>query len=113
MQNGTSDCGLYAIAFATAIAFGDDPASCLFDAQKMRQHLYYCLEAGKLEPFPHRSRLGGHVKNEDVYCVCRMPEMHSVSMIECTQCSKWFHSCVEVSDTIPNLSGFVVSVLNN
>ena len=58
------------------------------------------LEAGKLEPFPHRSRLGGGVKNEDnfdVYCVCRMPEMHSVPMIECTRCSKWFHSCVEVS----------------
>ena len=34
MQNGTSDCGLYAIAFATAIAFGDDPGSCLFDARE-------------------------------------------------------------------------------
>ena len=69
MQNGTSDCGLYAIAFATAVAFGDDPGSCLFHTQEMRRHLYHCLEAGKLEPFPHKSRLGGGVKNEDNFDV--------------------------------------------
>lgn len=108
MQNGTSDCGLYAIAFATSIAFGDNPGSCLFDTQKMRRHLYHCLEAGKLEPFPQKSRLGGGVKNEDnfdVYCVCRMPEMHGVPMIECTRCTKWFHACcVAVTDTVLNTS---------
>ena len=72
------------------------------------RHSSCCLEAGKLEPFPHKSRLGGGVKNEDnfdVYCICRMPEMREVPMIECTRCTKWFHACcVEVSDTVLNTS---------
>lgn len=106
MQNGSSDCGLYAIAFATAIAFGDDPGLCLFDQEKMRQHLYHCLEAGRLDPFPHRSRLGGNVKNEanfGVYCSCRMPDMHNIKMVTCNRCTEWFHiCCVEVSDDVLN-----------
>ena len=37
-QNGDSDCGLFAIAFAVHLALGDDVAGLNFDQSKMRQH---------------------------------------------------------------------------
>ena len=52
LQGGSYDCGLFAIAFATALAHGMDPVECFFDQRKLRRHLYQCLVAGKLTPFP-------------------------------------------------------------
>ena len=54
MQNGSSDCGLFALATATALANGEEPGSCIFDQKQMRPHLIKCLEAGKAEGFPVR-----------------------------------------------------------
>jgi len=34
-----ADCGLFAIAFATALAYGEQPRHCLFDQNEVRQHL--------------------------------------------------------------------------
>ena len=34
-----ADCGLFAIAFATALAYGEQPGRCLLDQNKVRQHL--------------------------------------------------------------------------
>ena len=42
-QANTSDCGLFSIAFATAITFGQDPAMVYFDQEKMRQHIINCF----------------------------------------------------------------------
>ena len=101
LQSGGCDCGLYAIAYATAIAYGEDPCQCEFDQPKMRQHFYQCLEAGKMKPFPHR-RVYGHGKisnfdNFEVHCRCRMPELKNTPMIECTKCKNWYHfSCEDV-----------------
>ena len=44
MQSGGYDCGLFAIAFATALVLGEKPGGFLFDQQKMRAHLIKCLE---------------------------------------------------------------------
>jgi len=38
MQEGYSDCGLFAIAFATALANGKQPGRCFFDQGIMRGH---------------------------------------------------------------------------
>ena len=51
-QVGTNDCGLFAIATATAIAFGSDPLSLTFNQGEMRRHLYLCFEEGLLIEFP-------------------------------------------------------------
>ena len=48
-QRGGSDCGLFAVAFATALANGLCPESYTFKQKEMRQHLYNCL---KLAMFP-------------------------------------------------------------
>ena len=51
-QIGTKDCGLFAIAYATALALGQDPSKLSFHQESMRSHFVACLEKDKLMPFP-------------------------------------------------------------
>ena len=103
MQSGGYDCGLFAIAFATALADGEQPGRCLFDQNKMRQHLLKCLQEAAMTPFPLKKnrRNGCRVKSWDtieVHCICRMPEVNGVDMIECSNCKTWYHIplCISV-----------------
>ena len=62
-QEGFKDCGLFAIANATSLCFGDDPTFLLFEQQQMREHLFeqqqmrehllVCIKKGEMTPFPH------------------------------------------------------------
>ena len=103
MQSGTNDCGLFAIANATAIVHGISPGSQAYKQEDMRTHLVKCLIDGKLTPFPliKRRRCKDHVKSSQriqLYCICRMPEDPQLNMIECTNCKHWYHiRCVSVS----------------
>ena len=38
-QTISVDCGLFAIAFATSLVFGEDPANVTYDSEKLRMHL--------------------------------------------------------------------------
>ncbi len=49
-QKGVADCGLFAIAKATSIAYGANPRG--YVQTSMRQHLVNCLESGVLTIFP-------------------------------------------------------------
>ena len=51
-QKGGSDCGLFAIAFATDLCHGNNPASYRYDQDKLRSHLLECLRLKKMTPFP-------------------------------------------------------------
>ena len=51
-QIGTNDCGAFAIAAATAIAFGINPSSAHFQQKKMQSHILACFEKQELTPFP-------------------------------------------------------------
>ena len=51
-QYGSNDCGMYAIAYATAIAFGQDPTKLRFHQPSMRKHLVSCYMNKKMQPFP-------------------------------------------------------------
>ena len=42
-QQGSSDCGLFAIAYALDCALGLDPTTVKYDQSLMRQHLKRCL----------------------------------------------------------------------
>ena len=44
VQAGTYDCGLFAVAFATALALGIRPEEFQFNQPEMRKHLYQCFE---------------------------------------------------------------------
>ena len=48
MQSGQADCGLFAIAFATALSNGLHPGAYFFDQTLMRSHLLDCFEKGKI-----------------------------------------------------------------
>ena len=52
MQSGSSDCGIFAVAFATALANGEAPGAIHFNQPKMRRHLVNCLESRFLSAFP-------------------------------------------------------------
>ena len=51
------DCGLYAIANATELAFNGsvDFATICYDRKQLRSHLTQCFEQGQLMPFPRSS----------------------------------------------------------
>ena len=51
-QKGDKDCGLFAIAFATAIAFDENPVKKRFKQESMRTHLAACFHCNKITQFP-------------------------------------------------------------
>ena len=51
-QVGSHDCGLFAVAMATAILNGHDPKTIRFHQQSMREHLIQCFEKQLITPFP-------------------------------------------------------------
>ena len=52
VQTGGTDCGLFAIAYMTSLAHGDNPFIICYEQIKMRAHLIECFAKGKLIPFP-------------------------------------------------------------
>ena len=101
LQANSSDCGLFALAFATALCEGKRPEELHFKRDLLRPHLLQCLEEGKMTSFPSKVvRRGQKVKRVDsinVFCRCRTQE--GGRMIACTSCSEWFHEeCVEVPE---------------
>ena len=50
-QVGSSDCALFALAFATDLCYGLDPTSQRYSQKEMRQHYVTCLESGAMVPF--------------------------------------------------------------
>ena len=51
-QKGSSDCGLYAIAIMTTLAFGNDPTKIVYHQDEMRPHLKHCFESRTITEFP-------------------------------------------------------------
>lgn len=51
-QQGGKECGLYAIANATSIAFGRDPLELSYNEVAMRKHLVEYFSCQDLKPFP-------------------------------------------------------------
>ena len=50
-QNGVVDCGLYAIAYSTAIGFGDNPSKLKFKQKALRSHLVNCFYLKEMSVF--------------------------------------------------------------
>ena len=54
-QDGYNDCGVFAVAFATALCFEQQPGKFIFHQNHMRQHLLKCLEMSSFTMFPIKS----------------------------------------------------------
>ena len=62
-QEGYVDCGVFAIANATAIAHGVNPETVKFMQPLMRKHLMNCLE----QETPHSHRIDATVSLDSMY----------------------------------------------
>ena len=51
-QLNTSDCGVFAIAFATCLVYGQNPSQVRFNIPMMRPHLLNCFKARAMQLFP-------------------------------------------------------------
>ena len=51
-QIGSTDCGLFSIAYAVDLLLGNNPSNIIYDQSKMRVHLLNCLETELITPFP-------------------------------------------------------------
>ena len=56
-QEGSTCCGVFAIAYAFELALGNDPSLFVFDQSKMREHLLACFENRYVSPFPKSRRI--------------------------------------------------------
>ena len=101
-QDGTLDCGAFAVAFATEFCFRSNPENVFFDQSLMRQHLYDCLDAGVMKRFPQCPKINNFLPipkstffTIPLHCECRMPENFDTLMVACDVCNEWFHvACV-------------------
>lgn len=102
IQSGAADCGLFAIASATALVLGKQPGEFFIDQSKMRSHLLQCFENRKMLMFPtkkaRRAMRKDRYSSFKVFCICRMPEDLTVNWMQCSMCKEWYHtdSCVAV-----------------
>ena len=99
-QSGSSDCGLFAVAFATAICVGCDPAASVFNQASMRQHLLKCFHNQRISPFPLRSQKRvikePTLEKLPIFCICRLPDCGDM-MVQCDKCKEWYHpQCVKI-----------------
>ena len=101
-QLNGNDCGLFALAFCTALCAGKDPQGLRFDQKTMRQHLLKCLTQGHMEPFPCKGIIQTAVAKTyqiPIYCTCRTQE--AGNMVECERCREWYHQeCVSVPEHV-------------
>lgn len=101
-QKGSYDCGLFAIANATALCFGLNPSSCIWKQSKMRTHLARCFKNGKMEMFPYdlcKQRAGDDITFV-IDCHCRVPHVKGDPMVQCDRCMTWYHrKCENISSS--------------
>ena len=97
-QLNGSDCGIFALAFCTALCEGKDPQGLQFNQKAMRQHLLQCLTQGHLKPFPCKDIVRKAIMKTyhiPIYCTCRTQE--AGNMVECERCKEWYHQeCARV-----------------
>lgn len=102
-QEGASDCGAYAIAFAIDLAYGNNPASREYEQTKLQSHFLECLSNKQIVPFPSKPIKPGKPKSEYIYifCTCRMRAEADKHMAQCTICKEWYHkSCEHIPDAV-------------
>ena len=89
MQDGSGDCGLFTIAFATTLANGGQPGACSYNQAAMRFHLYSQMKnvLAPLGPIKQSRREAHEVKRTatvsivSIHCMCRLPELKGCAMI--------------------------------
>ena len=103
-QTNSDDCGLFAIAFATTLCYGEDPTKTRYEQSTMRRHLVDCIEGLEMTLFPETTmRVPWHDNVRErivpIFCLCRMPNDNK-EYVQCTGCKQWYHpGCAKVPDS--------------
>ena len=88
IQEGSCDCGLFAVAFITSVCNGQDPAVLSYKQNAMRKHILKSIEDGMMTALPSsasRHPKASIRKNILVYCICQHINDGS-KMIQCDIC---------------------------
>ena len=110
-QKGSADCGLYAIAALSTLAFGNDPTKIVYHQNEMCPHLRQCFESGTITEFPIILLQKRRIKERiisiiecPIYCICRLPaESEDTVMIQCDKCQLWYHvQCLKYKKSFSN-----------
>ena len=102
-QVGSSDCALFALAFATDLCYGLYPTSPRHSQKEMQQHYVTCLESGAIVPFPKTDKrapfhLGCNSISVPIFCLCRLPKDRK-EYVECFSCHGLYHpDCVSIPE---------------
>ena len=100
-QNEFTDCGIFAVAFATDLAYGCNPSKCHYKQDLFRSHFLKCLHLQNMTPFPSTAKRFRAPKTEhiEVFCTCRLPA--NGSMVQCSECKERYHtSCIGTTPTL-------------
>jgi hypothetical protein len=95
-QSTEPDCGLYALATATDLCYGNQPSKRLYDVASLRLHLLKCYQQQNFSPFPAAGveRDNAFYGSIRLYCYCH--GLGDDNMVECEGCLESFHcQCVE------------------
>lgn len=117
-QSNGSDCGVYAIACATSLCNGGEPAEQFWDEKQMCLHFIECFQSTSMSAFPvssaaedeshaqcitFRDKIINTIK-VPVNCICHLP-WHKEDMIQCQTCMEWYHpNWISLPDHIFNSS---------
>ena len=100
-QIGGSDCGLFAIANAVALANGQDPGCVRFHQEQMRPHLLECLDSGNIAMFPHTALDFTLLQKAQVYTIskhCMCYACRPGPTVTCSSCKRVYHmACVTLN----------------
>ena len=116
-QQNATDCSIFAVAFATDLCHGIDPAKCNYsDGHELWHHFLKCLQEGFISPFPAKTIVKRKplLQRMNIYCKCRLPYVlehkkkkdtnrmaDDIEMIYCDCCQHWYHlTCVNVKSEL-------------
>ena len=101
-QHNRSDCGVYAIAYATSLCHGVNPVTTQYTGRKMRDLLRHCLLLGEITPLPsrHTSPLDTVRSCQIVEVVCHCRTQPECPMLQCSACPVCTMSSVRISQSL-------------
>jgi len=97
-QRGSSDCGIYAIAYCTLLVNKINPCSVVLQQIEMRHHLKLCLERGYFTMFPVINKNQRLTAEDTIHIIEIYPIYHlSNDGNLLVSCKRWFHQdCLHV-----------------
>ncbi|PIK57973.1 hypothetical protein BSL78_05118 [Apostichopus japonicus] len=99
-QQDSRSCGVYALAFASALCLHIEPSTLNFSQSRMYPDLKRCLQEERMtligaEKGSNLSKVNKRMVAK-IYCTCRGPDVGN-TMMQCFICMEWFHEeCVGV-----------------